>query len=106
MSIITGVGPDVPVVVNKRGGRQSMTLYRFDLLDPRAMFALTEVLATGAEKYGESNWRQIDASDHVNHALQHLFAWLASDTADAHLAHAFCRCMMALAVELEGCETT
>src|SRR5690625_3445203 len=36
--VVKGVGPDAPTVVNEKGGKQSQVLYRFDLLDPAAMF--------------------------------------------------------------------
>lgn len=41
---ILGVGPDVPQVVNEKGGAQSATPYRFDLLDPVVMFRLAKVI--------------------------------------------------------------
>jgi hypothetical protein len=99
--MIAGVGPDTPLETNSRGGKQSASPYRFDLMDPVAQFALAEVLAQGAEKYGVDNWRKIDARSHVNHLLQHVYAWLAGDTTDDHLEHAYARAMMALAMERE-----
>jgi hypothetical protein len=100
--VIPGVGPDAPVITNEHGGKQASSPYRFDLMDPVAQFALAEVLATGAEKYGIDNWRRIDAQSHVNHLLQHVYAWLAGDTTDDHLSHAYARAMMALAMERAG----
>ena len=97
---IAGIGRDVPVEVNAQGGSQSTTPYAFDLIDPLAMFELARVHAQGDAKYGRFNWRKIEARSHVNHALQHLYAWLADDEGDDHLAHAATRCMMALAMEL------
>lgn len=99
---VDGVGLDAVTVTNEAGGRQSAVLYRFDLLDPAAMFAITKVLAEGAVKYGESNWRNIEARDHLNHMLVHAYAWLAGDETDEHLSHVFCRAMMAMAMELES----
>lgn len=99
---IDGVGPDAPVVVNARGGGQSHTPYRFDLVDPKAMFAMTKVLAEGAERYGADNWRAIDIEDHLNHLIMHAYAWLAGDRSDEHLSHALCRATFAAAVELQG----
>lgn len=100
MSEIKGVGPDAPTVVNERGGKQSQTNYRFDLIDAPAMFKLAEVLAYGATKYEPNNWRKIDPQDHLNHALQHLFAFQAGDRSDDHLGHALCRVMMLVATEM------
>jgi len=92
------LAPSAEVAVNAQGGKQSRETMRFDLLDAEAMMALAGVLAHGAEKYGENNWRKIPAKSHINHALVHLFAYLAGDTQDDHLDHAFCRVMMARAM--------
>jgi hypothetical protein len=90
------------VAVNERGGKQSATIYRFYLMDPAAMFNLAEVLGYGAAKYGIDNWRNITTQEHLNHLLQHVYAWLAGDKQDNHLGHALCRAMFALAMELQG----
>lgn len=85
------------VTVNENGGRQSAVPVRLDLVDPFAILSLGKVLAFGA-KHGEENWRNISAREHVNHALAHLMGWLAGDSSEPHLGHAFCRLMMAVAV--------
>jgi len=100
MSTISGVSADAPVVVAANGDKQSLIMYRFDLIDARAALALARVLAEGAEKYGEQNQRGIPTDQQINHALQHLYAYLAGDTSDDHLGHAICCCMMAQAVSL------
>jgi hypothetical protein len=100
-AVVEGVGKDAPTVTNERGGKQSKVLYRFDLLDPRAMFEMTKVLAEGAEKYGEDNWRNIDVRDHLNHLLVHTYAYLAGDKSDEHLSHIMCRAMFAQAVAIQ-----
>jgi len=97
---VKGVGPDAPTVTNEAGGSQAAVLYRFDLADPTAMFAMCRVLAEGAVKYGEQNWRLIEARDHLNHMIIHAYAWLAGDHSDEHLSHCMCRAMMATAVAL------
>jgi hypothetical protein len=86
------------VHTNKQGGKQSFTPARFDLLPPEAIAQMALVLGQGAKKYGEENWRLIGTPDHVNHALQHIFSWLASGEIE-DLAHAMCR--VSFAVELE-----
>lgn len=96
---ISSVGPDVPVVVNEAGGKQSRVPYRCDLLPAKATLEVAAVLHAGAEKYGPDNWRQIPTRDHINHALTHLFAFLAGDCSDAHLSHAACRALMALEMD-------
>ena len=83
MCVILGVQPDVPTEVNENGGRQSATPYAFHFLPPHALFAAAEVAKYGAEKYGETllnrNYKKIPPEEHVNHAIQHLFAYLAGD---------------------------
>lgn len=103
--VIKGVGQDAPTVVNGNGGRQSAVLYRFDLLDPKAMFEMTRVLDEGFKKYGAGeNWRKISIADHLNHMLIHAYAFLAGDTSDDHLSHIMCRAMFAQAVALQDDE--
>lgn len=84
--------------INENGGKQSRTVYRLDLVDPFAILSLGRVLQRGV-KYGKDNWRLIPAEDHVNHALGHIMGWLGGDKTDDHLANAFCRLMMAIAME-------
>lgn len=97
--IALGVSPDVPTVVNENGGKQSDTPFAFHLLPVSSVFAAAEVAAYGAKKYGETignrNYVKIPSSDHINHAIQHLYAHLAGDTSDDHLGHAIVRCMFA-----------
>lgn len=70
------------------------------------MFAAARVAKEGAEKYGETlhnrNYTKISAEEHVNHAIQHLYAYLAGDQSDRHIAHAIVRCMFAY--ECANCE--
>lgn len=97
--MIKGISPDEPITTNERGGQQSATPYGFHLIDAPAMFALAKVLAEGAERYERDNWRKVDCEEHINHALQHIYAHMAGDTQDEHLEHAFCRLMMAVATK-------
>ena len=86
-------------VINENGGSQSKLDYRFDLIDTKAIFALANVLHTGEVRYGKDNWRKIDTESHLNHALSHIYAFLAGDKQDNRLSHCFCRLMMAIGVE-------
>ena len=97
--MIQGLGKDAPTVTNERGGKQSLLPYRFDLMDAQAMFELARVLYEGSQKHGEENWRNISIREHLNHLLAHVFAYMAGDESDDHLEHAFCRAMMAVALE-------
>jgi len=101
-AVVKGVGADAPVVANKFGGKQSKVEYDFTQLDPLAMFQLAGILKRGADKYGRDNWKRITTEEHLNHALQHIFAYLAHDKQDDHLGHAFCRLMMAIVVDRDG----
>lgn len=97
---VAGVGRDAPTTVNDAGGKQSHVPYRADLLPARAVLSVAAVLDEGARKYGEDNWRKIPIRDHVNHVLTHLFAHLAGDTSDDHLAHAATRALFALDIAI------
>jgi len=103
---IKGVGPNVPTHTNKLGAGQSDIPYRFDLVDAKAMFAMTEVLAQGAAKYGQNNWRGIPIEDHLNHLVMHAYAYLAGDRTDNHLSHICCRAIFAQGVEAQGGPTS
>lgn len=98
--IISGVGPETPVIVNENGGKQSSSPYAFELLPPYALFEAARVARHGADKYGESfgdrNYIKIDSKSHLNHALQHIYAYLGGDTSDDHLSHALVRMMFAV----------
>lgn len=99
---VQGVGADAPVIENERGAKQSASPARLDLLPALATLRVGEVLKEGAEKYGEDNWRGLSVGDHLNHMLVHVYAHLAGDSQDDHLAHAACRAMMALETRLTG----
>ncbi len=88
-------------MTNERGGAQSHVPYRMDLIDGPAILSMAQVLAEGAEKYGEDNWRKIDVRDHLNHLIVHAYAYLAGDRSDDHLSHTMCRAMFAAAVALQ-----
>ncbi len=90
------VGPDTPTVTNDRGAKQSAMTYRLDLMPPLALLAVGKVLKDGSTKYGIDNWHGISLADHLNHALVHVYAYLAGDTQDDHLEHAACRMLMAV----------
>ena len=99
VNYIFGVEPDAPVVENENGGKQSDSPYGFHMIPPSAIFDAAKVLKYGAEKYGETrlnrNYTKIHSDEHINHALQHIYAYLAGDTQDDHLGHALVRMMFA-----------
>jgi len=103
---IFGVEPEAPVIMNENGGKQSDTPYGFHLLPISALFDAAKVAKYGADKYGETfdkrNYTKIPVTDHLNHAVQHIYAFLAGDTQDDHLGHAIVRLMFAYEVNKNG----
>lgn len=103
--ISKALAPDAPIVTNENGGKQSDTPYGFHLLPISSMFAVAELAATGAKKYGETfdkrNYTKIPAVDHANHAIQHLYAFLAGDKTDDHAVHAALRCLFVIDTKLK-----
>lgn len=95
-------GPDTLMIQTEHGGNHSHIPARFDLIDGEAMFKMAQVLHEGAESHGEENWRGVPIKDNLNHALMHIYAYLAKDGSDDHLPHALCRIMFAVAVECQG----
>ncbi len=85
---------------------------QIDRLDP--VIAIGEVLAFGAAKYGDDNWRMVlEAPGGVlryrNAALRHISARLSGELNDlesgfSHIAHAAC-CFMFLACKEQQCGT-
>ncbi len=89
MKIEDAASPDIKTHTNEKGGSQSHIPVRFDLVDGKAMFAMSAVLHEGAEKYGEDNWRLIDVNAHLNHLIMHAYAYLADDRTDDSNGHLF-----------------
>lgn len=90
------------VSVTEAGGMHAELNCRFDLIDSKALFKLAAALHEGGVKYGDENWRKVPIRHQLNHALTHIFAYLAGDTQEEHLSHAFTRMMFATALEKEG----
>ena len=104
IDVSTALAPDAPVVTNENGGKQSHSPYGFHLLPTSAMFAVAELALTGANKYGESfgdrNYVKIPSYEHANHALSHIYAFLAGDKTDDHAVHAALRCLFMVDTKL------
>jgi len=77
---------------NNKGGSQSKLTGRSDLLPADVLLRIADVLATGAERHGAENWKLIDADDHLNHALTHIYSYQAGiETGEDHIIHSLCR---------------
>lgn len=87
------------VKVNDKGGKASDVPYALTSVDPKALLSLGAAMHKGNNRHGRDNWRLVAVDEHLNHALVHIYAWLAGDRQEDHLGHAFTRMMMAKAVE-------
>lgn len=62
---------------------------RYDLLSPLALRRLALVMERGAAKYGDRNWEKGQPlSRYLDSAIRHVFAYLAGDRSEDHLAQA------------------
>lgn len=73
---------------------------RYDLIDRAFLKRWAELMARGAKKYGENNWRRASTESELERfkasAIRHLFQWLEGDTTEDHAA--------AVAFNLAGAE--
>jgi Domain of unknown function (DUF5664) len=88
--------PDTEMVTHANGAKESKTKSRFDLLPAFEVATIAQILGAGAVKYGENNWHGISTASHLNHALQHVFAYMFGDRSDDHLGHAATRLLFAM----------
>lgn len=101
MQQVFGDDLDVDTVVNENGAKQSRIEGRFDLLPALAVKEVAKVLATGADKYGEDNWKGLSIDEINNHTYNHLLGYQQNANTE-DLSHAACRALMALQLHLEG----
>lgn len=62
---------------------------RYDLVSPIGLRAVAAACAEGAARYGDYNWEKgMPANDMLNHAIRHIYLFLAGDRSEDHLGHA------------------
>lgn len=62
---------------------------RYDLISPIGLLALARTYAEGAGKRGDHNWENgMPVNDLLNHAIAHIYKYLAGDRTEDHLGHA------------------
>lgn len=91
------VNPEI--VTNERGGKQSKLDAKWTDFDPKTLQRMARRSALGFKKYGAGNWRKIPASEHIDHALEHVMEHLTGNREEDHLAGAVCRLLFTMSVE-------
>lgn len=72
---------------------------RLELLDASFLEGIGRILAFGAKKYEDHNWRKgLKTTRTIGACLRHIFAWLRGEdndieTGENHLLHAGCELM-------------
>lgn len=95
------------MIEEHNGGKHTKLAERYDLVAVDAERLKAQILAEGAVRYNDpdgSNWRKIPIRHHLNHALAHIYEYLDGNRDEAHLGHAYCRLMFAVALELASCK--
>jgi hypothetical protein len=77
-------------------GRMNRSPYQSELLPAKAILRASEILSKHVTSHGRDGWREIAPDVLVGRALTHLLQWQAGDRSEDHLAHALCRCLMAV----------
>lgn len=73
---------------------------RYDLIDRAFLKRWADLMARGAQKYGENNWRKASTDQELRRfeasAIRHIFQWLDGDRTEDHA--------VAVAFNLAGAE--
>lgn len=66
---------------------------RYDLVDMSMLTRWAEIMARGAAKYGEENWRKAETEEELRRfkasALRHMVQWFMDDRTEDHGAAVF-----------------
>jgi len=98
---LPGISPDAPVVKNTAGGSQSESIYDFTDVNPLALLRIAARSAYGQKKYGRNNWAKITSSEHFNHGMIHMVAYMVGDRSDDHLGAMGWRILAGIAVAMK-----
>lgn len=100
----SGLSDDEPISKNESGGIQHERPYRSQALFFKALLAVSGVRydAVVNKGYQDDNYKLIPKEEHIGRALTHIFAYMAGDKSNDHLAHAATRILMALEMELDN----
>lgn len=91
--------------------RANVGKIRYSLMPFDALTEVTQVLTSGAEKYGDHNWAKgFPWMDVVDSFFRHFFKWVAGqdydkDSGRLHLAHMACNILFLLSFQLRGAGT-
>lgn len=98
-----GLSDNEPIKENEAGGKQHERPYRSQALFFKALLAVSGVRydAVVNKGYQDDNYKLIPKEEHIGRALTHIFAYMAGDKSNDHLAHAATRILMALEMELD-----
>jgi hypothetical protein len=73
---------------------------RYDLIDRDFLKRWADLMARGAKKYGENNWRKAETGEELRRfeasAIRHMYQWLSGDISEDHA--------VAVAFNLAGAE--
>ena len=88
--------------MTENGTKTDQGKVRLDLLPPKALVEVGEILTEGANEYGAYNWTQgLTYSRLFAASLRHLLSWWGGETIDPksgknHLAHVACNMLFLL----------
>ena len=82
----------------ENGAKRDSIPERFDLIPMAALRECAEVMAEGARRYGDDNWRGLPLREMLNHGMRHLALYMSGDRSEPHLSHAACNLLMAMEV--------
>jgi len=84
------------------GAVRSKVEERYDLLPDEGLRRAALGMALGARNHGENNWLKGIPVEHcLNHAIRHIYQYLAGDDSEDHLGHATCNLLMAAHFDTE-----